>query len=228
MEDAYDSKQIHKNWIKVLTTSTIMKQDIETLRKKVGILREEYEASKGQTDDVMVSRRQYSMALSNLSNNSQQRSECRQIIRLQWELYDEADPDTGEKEEILWEIAKTINNNVKTADSLEECKKYSKKIQEIMSSDDIRSDEIKEKILLEYAKSLVNRFLKISSDKKDERSVCIQELKSLYFNSKQRESGLTDQFLARWILGLNNAAATCKNEDEATRYLVKREELLKL
>lgn len=229
LEDAYDSKQIHDNWIEVLTTSTYTEQDIDVLRKKVKIIKEAYETRKEIPDNgTELARKQYSMALNNLCRLSNNQSECKQIIPLQWALYNETAPDSPEKEAFLWEIAKTINNNVTTAGSLEECQKYSNDIQKIVTFKTIRSDEMKEKILLEYAKSLVNRFLKISSDMADQRNACIQELETLYLNSGERNSSLKDQFLVRLILGLNNAAAACTNIDEALAYLEKKEKLLKL
>ena len=227
IKDTFCSDQIHKNWIEVLTTSTIVEQDIKVLRNKVKIIKAEYEASKKKkSDDIKTLRYQYSMALSNLCKESKKQLECKEIISQQWILYDESDLDPQEKEKILWEIAKTINNTVKNANSLEEYQMYSKEIQKISLFDCIHSEEIKESILLEYGKSLVNSFPQIPSDMKDLRKAYLRDLEFLYLDSQKRNSDLQDKFRIRWILGLNNAAASCANEDEKREYLTKKDELM--
>lgn len=226
MEDTCSSEQIHKDWIEVLTTSTYMEQDLKVVRKKVEIIGAEYEAGKKREDnDIGKLRHQYSMALNNLCRKSDKRSECEKIICKQWELYNESGSGAQEKEMILWELAKTVNNTVTTVDSLEECRRYSKEIQRILSFDEVQSEEIKEGILLEYGKSLVNSFSKISPDMTERRKEYLNELESLYLDAEKRDSALKEQFRTRWILGLNNAAATCAKEDEAWEYLEKKEKI---
>lgn len=229
INETYHSEQIHKNWLEVLTTSTFIDQDITVIRNKVKIIEAEYEANKEKKDNAAnILRKQYSMSLNNLCRVSKKRSECREIIRLQWKLFDESNAADSQEEALLCEIAKTINNTVKTANSLEECQMYAKEIQKILSFDIIQSEETKDKILLEYGKSLVNSFAQVSPDMAEQRQAYIKELESLYWDSKQRNSDLKDQFLIRWMLGLNNAASTCQNRYEAQEYLMKLEKLNKL
>lgn len=168
------------------------------------------------------------MVLTNLCRKSKRQSECKEIIRLQWALYAESDYDTQEKEEILWEIAKTINNTVKSADNLEECQMYSEEIQRILSFDDIQSEKVKENILLEYGKSLVNRFIFILPTMVEQRKACLKELESLYLDAEQRNSDLKDQFRVRLMIGLDNALRTCGHEDEVQEYHEKLAKLLEL
>ena len=229
IEAAYCSKQIHEDWIDVLTNSTYMEQNVKALRKKVEVIRAEYEAERGKKDkDLKLLRNQYSMVLTNLCRKSKRQSECKEIIRLQWALYAESDYDTQEKEEILWEIAKTINNTVKSADNLEECQMYSEEIQRILSFDDIQSEKVKDNILLEYGKSLVNRFIFILPTMVEQRKACLKELESLYLDAEQRNSDLKDQFRVRLMIGLDNALRTCGHEDEVQEYHEKLAKLLEL
>lgn len=227
LEDTFKDEQIHKNWLEVITTSTYMEPDRSVLRKKVDVIRKEYETKKEiEDDDTNLLRGQYSMALNNLCKDENNRSVCIEAIRLQWKLYEESKQDSKEREKILWEAAKTINNTVKTAKSLEECQNYSDEIRRILSMDEIQSIEIKDKILLEYGKSLVNRFICISTEMEEQRKECLKELEVLYLDAKERNSDLKEQFLIRWIYGLNNAAATCGNKKEMQEYLARKERLI--
>lgn len=206
----FPTPSIQQAFASVLANSTYLDKAINSLQQKWETV---YSLYQGSTDSDCRSklRESCSIVLTNVTRNTGQfiHYTCdTRDLEAAWNLfgpyYDfqvqlcySAEQEQQLTEDLLLELAKTLNNISVISGSLKKSQLYSGKILKLLEYNVERSQKVTDEIYLEYAKSLVHRANYIGPDMSQEQSECILVLVRLYMTKAQEKSAILSSFWQR-------------------------------
>lgn len=191
----------------VLAHSAILDTDMNSLQQKWETVYSLYQDST-DSDCRLDLRKSCSIALTNITRNTGKFINYTHSLEEAWRLfgpyYDfqvqlchHAEQERQLTEDLLSELAKTLNNISAISGSLKKCETFSKKILGLLEYDVKHSQEVTDEIYLEYAKSLVHGANYIRPDMHQEQRECILALTRLYMIKAEEKSAILPAFWQR-------------------------------
>ena len=224
----FPTPSIQQAFASVLADSAFLDMDMSSLQQKWETVYSLYQDS-ADSDCRSKLRRSCSIVLTNITQNTGKFANCTHSLEAVWHLfgpyYDfqeqlchSAEQEQQLTEDLLLELAKTLNNISVISGSLKKSQIYSEKILKLLEYNVEYSREVTDKIYLEYAKSLVHGANYISSDMNQEQRRCILTLVRLYMTKAEEKSAFLSGFWQRIEKVLHRFAFTFENMESNSPY----------
>ena len=228
----FPTPSIQQAFASVLADSTYLDTDINSLQQKWETVYSLYQDSTN-LDCRSKLRKSCSIVLTNITRNAGEFAKYTQGytrgLETAWHLfapyYDfqeqlchRAEQERRLTEDLLLELAKTLNNISAISGSLKKSQICSEKILKLLECNVERSQEVTDKIYLEYAKSLVHRANYIGPDMCQEQRECILVLVRLYMTKAEGKSAILSGFWQRIEKVLHYFALVFENTGSNSPY----------
>lgn len=217
----FPTPSIQQAFASVLANSAYFDGDMKSLQQKWETVYSLYQGT-ADIDCRSELRNSCSILLTNITKNT------RKFIndpKVAWAYYDlqeqlcySAKQEQKLTEDLLWELAKTLNNISIISGSLKKSKICSERILKLLECNVEHSQEVTDRIYLEYAKSLVNRVNYIGPDMHQEQCECILALVRLYITKAKEKSATLSGFWQRVEKTLHLFAFTFEKMESNSPY----------
>lgn len=212
---------IQQAFASVLANSAYFDVDMSSLQQKWETVYSLYQSA-ADLDCRSELRNSCSILLTNITKNT---SKFINYPKVAWAYYDlqeqlccSAKQEQKLTEDLLWELAKTLNNISIISGSLKKSQMCSERILKLLECNVIHSQKVTDGICLEYAKSLVNRVYYIGPEMHQEQCECILALVRLYITKAKEKSAILSGFWQRVEKALHFFAFTFENMESNSPY----------